>query len=750
MRREERTGLLRIVVLGGGAAFTELHLPALQALGWTSRLVVVEPSARARARLKARDGSLVCVERGYAEFFDDLAEPEEFDAALVALPNSLHAEAVEAALLAGLHVLCEKPLALEARSCERLGQLADDLGRILSVGMVRRFLPSVGALREALRAGFIGPLENVHIECGEPYDWPSDSGSFFAPENGGVLADVGVHYLDLIAELCGACEPIAYTDDWRGGVEANAKLELVSSCGVRIKLALSRTRKLRNTAIFQGERGILVLAHDAHDHCLWRSDDGRLIGKLSAGITSSRDGDGTVREAFIAQWLAFAEAIRGGAAPSVSGRQAAETMRIVEWAYGERKRKRAAFTGAGSETANALARRAWGEGNGGGAPATLRSARVVITGATGFIGGHLVARLSGQTREIIAPVRNYATCVRIARFPVELPRVDLLDLKQVTELMRGARIVFHLAYGSDERGGARLTIEGTRNVVEAAIACGVECVVVMSTVSVFGRPEADAFVDETWPYGERLDEYSASKAEMERWCLQRAASGSGATRIVVLNPSCVYGPEGKLYTQLPIQQARKGKFCWVEEGRGAANYTYVDNLIDAMMLATERAAEAHGQRFIINDGCCSWREFLTPLLGEYALALPSLSAHEILAHRETTQRASLKAIVAHMARDQKLAEMIGTLPVIGRSLRFLFNASPIMRARLAKMRTSNVARANGALSSLPPEWLVDLFGPATARFSSGRAARVLGWRPHVTLAEGQRITAAWLREVGLL
>ena len=194
--------------------------------------------------------------------------------------------------------------------------------------------------------------------------------------------------------------------------------------------------------------------------------------------------------------------------------------------------------------------------------------------------------------DIVAPVRSYRTCAQVARFPISMPRVDLLDYEQVRKSVAGARFVFHLAYGRDGPQQERVTIEGTRNVVEAAIETGAEAVVVLSTIYVFGQPPAE--VDEAWPYRPVGGVYGTSKALMERWCMHRA-QGSGHTRIVVLNASCVYGPGGDAYTALPVRLATEGGFCWINDGRGAANYTYVENLVDAMLLAATSRVKRTGE-----------------------------------------------------------------------------------------------------------------------------------------------------------
>ena len=80
----------------------------------------------------------------------------------------------------------------------------------------------------------VGPVQRVDVEDGNPFCWLSDSGAFFRAENGGVLADMGVHYLDLVQDLLGPLTPVAYRDDWRGGCEANCTYELTTGAGRKV------------------------------------------------------------------------------------------------------------------------------------------------------------------------------------------------------------------------------------------------------------------------------------------------------------------------------------------------------------------------------------------------------------------------------------------------------------------------------------------------------------------------------------
>ena len=729
---------MKFLVLGGGAVVTEYYIPALRLLDLTSNILIVEVSTEVIEILNQKAPDIRCKQIDFREYLKNFSE-ETFDAAIIALPNYLHAEAAEMSLIKGLHVLCEKPLAMSEQDCLRLVGVSEEAGKVLTVGMVRRLLPSVSALREALKAGLIGPLQSIDIEYG-PYTWVSDSGSFFQRENGGLLMDMGVHYLDLMEELIGTLKPVSYQDDYKGGVEANLNFHLVSENGIPVNLILSRTHHLRNTASFKGEYGDLILEKDTFDFCLWRSyRANNLLARLyPQKLFKGGDWPATLTSCFAEQLLEFREAIRGKRSPRVTAEQAAKTMKLIEWAYSNRQDKKV-HTESELRGSDFCVRPA------------LNPVKVVITGGTGFIGGHLVSRLVDLGfSEIIVPVRNYKTCAEVARFPVSMPRINLLDYKQVKTVVGGARFVFHLAYGRDGYDAARITVEGTKNVVNAAIECKVECVVTLSSMYVFGHPDTDQLVDESWPYHPAGGEYGRSKAKMERWCLSRARN-VGSTRIVVLNPSCVYGPCGKTYTQLPIRMARQGIFCWVQEGRGIANYTFIDNLVDAVILATS-CKEAHGQRFIINDGFCSWREFLTPFLGEFANTLPSLSKEELML-KNRPRPVKIRDIISHLVGDIEFIGMINGMPIVSTIKRTVLKYNPKLHSALLDMQHQssgpNIHKSNLSLQ-IPSEWLKDIFGPTKTKFSSEKTRKILGWKPLIQLEEGQEKTQLWLKSIGLL
>jgi nucleoside-diphosphate-sugar epimerase/predicted dehydrogenase len=656
-----------------------------------------------------------------------------FGSALVALPNWLHEDACHRALQQGLHVLCEKPLALQPDACARLAEEADRAGRMLFVGMVRRWLPSVSALREALERGLIGSLASVTFDDGAPYAWLSDSGSFFRPESGGVLADMGVHYLDLLQWLLGPLSPVSYTDDCRGGVEANAIFELKTASGIPVRLALSRTHTLSNRAVFRGARGELILEKERVNGCRWISHDAVLQGDLTPAKPFPNGAwEHTFESCFHQQLATFLARAVGKGVAEVNAREAGSVVSLIDWAYHARQRTPTKNLSAESPRPK------------------LAPAPVIVTGGTGFIGTRLVERLNELGFDsITVPVRSYRNCPGLARFPINLPRIDLLDPAAVRKSVAGAKYVFHLAYGRDGADSARVTTEGTRNVVDAAIDAGAECVVVLSTMYVFGGNQQRKPADESAPYAPRGGEYGKTKAAMERWCLQRAAT-AGRTRIVVLNPSCVYGPGGRTYTLLPAELAKANGFCWVEGGSGAANYVFVDNLVDAIVLAAGCEA-ARGQRFIINDGATTWREFLEPIASLAATDIPSCTVAELRSF-------DYKPLLPDVAR---LARFALHQPEIRRELR----SSRLLNGLLAAGRKLALALPTGVGSGSspqtprasgeeqrprPPGWLADLLGPDDAVFTADKARRVLGWSSRVDLREGQKLSVDWLRETHVL
>lgn len=697
-------GAPTVVVLGGGAVVRECFAPALASLGLADRTTIVD-AVRGTSEATA---AFTQVTGDFRQYLASLPR-QSASHCVVALPNALHFDAVSAALEAGAHVLCEKPLSLSSEQCRTLAARAASAQRTLSVNMVRRLFHGVRAAAAALSQGWPGTLQRIRISHGGAYGWPIASLAPFLPANGGVLADMGVHYLDMARMLFGPLTAEAYEDDWVGGVEADCRFQLRTASGVPVDLRLSRTFPLENAIVAEGTAGTLRLGVDDFQQCVFTP-----VGREEPIVLSTAES---------ARWSFgdyFTEQVRRFVAgqPGVTADDAAETAALIEWAYQHRIPRSARP-----------------------ADVRLENGRVFVTGGTGFIGRHLVERLTADgSGPVTAGFRSFASCASISAYPVHFERVDLLESADLRASVRGHRYLFHLAVARDNETERRLTVEGTRRLVEAAIAEGVESIVVLSTMYVFGH--VDGAVTEASPYQPIGGAYGSTKADMERWLQQRAAT-SGRTRITTLIPTCVYGPGGDTYTKGPVECARDGRFCWIEHGSGLANIVYVENLVDAMIRAA-RTEAAHGERFIVNDETVTWREFLGPMLGPWLDRVPSPTPNEFAAMTSTvTPPATLRDVATSIARSPEVWQTVSRTRLANQFRPLIKKYAPAVVSLRRQAGRARVAPAV-AKADPPPPWLADVYGPFRATYSSAKAERLLGWTPAIPRGEATRRSVAWL------
>ncbi|MFV0399084.1 MAG: Gfo/Idh/MocA family protein [Oscillospiraceae bacterium] len=134
---------------------------------------------------------------------------DDIDAVSVATWNNAHAPASVAAFRAGKHVLCEKPLAMNAEEARQMLEEAEKANKLLMVGFVRRFGDNTAALKALVDAGTLGEIYSAKVgfvrRWGNPGGWFADK----KRSGGGALIDLGVHILDLSRYLSGSPKPIS-------------------------------------------------------------------------------------------------------------------------------------------------------------------------------------------------------------------------------------------------------------------------------------------------------------------------------------------------------------------------------------------------------------------------------------------------------------------------------------------------------------------------------------------------------------
>jgi predicted dehydrogenase len=196
-------------------------------------LVGVADADPARARLAAgSSGARVC--QDYRELLSDAST----EAVVIAAPLHLHEEMATAALSAGKHVLCEKPLANSVEGCRRVVAAADQHRRTLAVGFNHRYYPSVKFMKQAIDAGRIGAIDHLRVFGGHDglanfrADWMYKG----ALSGGGAMMDVGIHMTDLTRYILGDIREVygvATNRIWRvEGSEDNAVAIFKNDAGI--------------------------------------------------------------------------------------------------------------------------------------------------------------------------------------------------------------------------------------------------------------------------------------------------------------------------------------------------------------------------------------------------------------------------------------------------------------------------------------------------------------------------------------
>ncbi|HEX8783988.1 MAG TPA: NAD-dependent epimerase/dehydratase family protein, partial [Steroidobacteraceae bacterium] len=229
---------------------------------------------------------------------------------------------------------------------------------------------------------------------------------------------------------------------------------------------------------------------------------------------------------------------------------------------------------------------------------------ILVTGANGFIGSHVVERLLRDGRKVRGLVRASSDLTFLKGVDVELVRGDIVDRASLDDPMRGVEDAVHAA-GFVSDWGSRdvclsVNVHGTRNVIEAARAAGVRRLVHISTAALHGFPGARN-QDESTPMPETSFAYCESKKQAER---EVFASGLEATAI---RPGNVFGPRDHTFIEKYAHALEQGRGGYIGGGRSWTCPAYVENLADAIALACFEPAAA-GEAFLATDGLdIDWR-----------------------------------------------------------------------------------------------------------------------------------------------
>jgi len=308
--------MLRWGILGPGYIAGKALAPALRACGHD--LAVVGSRSLTRAQAFAANHGVRRARGSYQEVVD----ASDVDAIYVALPNDLHEEWSIAALEAGKHVLCEKPLAMDGDSAGRMAAASARTSKLLMEAVMHRFHPRTAAVLEMIRSGGVGAVRLIHCSFGFPM---REANSYRArPEHGGgALLDVGVYGVATARWIAGGePETVRATQRrWATGIDGTVSAVLAFPAGAQATVVASFDVARHQALTVVGTEATL----DVPRPFTAGADDAAMV---------VRDGEtvGTWRaDPYERMVVAFAEAAAGGSAPLASAEDSVATAVVLDW-----------------------------------------------------------------------------------------------------------------------------------------------------------------------------------------------------------------------------------------------------------------------------------------------------------------------------------------------------------------------------------------------------------------------------------
>jgi predicted dehydrogenase len=314
------------IALVGMGWWGQKMLAVLQAAPSDIRVVrAVEPNIDAVRGLCASKG--VALSADYADALNDPA----VEAVVLATPHSMHTAQIAAAVAAGKHVFCEKPLALTKAEAERSVALCRDAGLVLGMGHERRFEPPVAEMLAMADAGTLGRIHQIEANFSHDkfLSLPRDNWRLKADQApaGGMTA-TGIHLLDLSVRLLGAAESVLcicqqLSSDLPQGDTVAAFVKFRGGGTSYVSASLANPFMSRFTVY--GSKGWIDIRDKAHVE----APDGWIVTSAMAGgpiITREIGKAEPVKDNLVA----FARAVRSGAGYPVTGEHLINNIALLE------------------------------------------------------------------------------------------------------------------------------------------------------------------------------------------------------------------------------------------------------------------------------------------------------------------------------------------------------------------------------------------------------------------------------------
>jgi predicted dehydrogenase/nucleoside-diphosphate-sugar epimerase len=668
---------LRVGLVGAGH-ISEFHTRAVQRIP-NARLVGVTDIVTSRAAgLAAR--------YGLPNVFPTMEAMmnKGVDVIHILTPPATHAPLAIAALQNGCHVMVEKPLAMNVEEVDSISAAATAAQRSVCVNHSLLYDRFVSKALRLVRSGAIGvPLTFDYFRSSEYPPYRGGSLPIHYRDGGYPFLDQGVHALYLAETFLGAIEDVKafygthgsdsnlLYDEWRVAAQCQR-----GTANIQISW---NVRPLQNWFVVQGTEGVLR----ANLFAMWVTHSrqlplpkapARALQAMCEGLSiCAQVPANIVRFASkkIVQYdglhslvTAFYRALQTDTAIPVPPDQARST---VHW------------TNRVSQVANAAKFKFQAQFQSKG------RAKVLVTGANGLIGRHLVRHLLQKGDRVRIFVRRQPPAEFMNNLNIEVFLGDLGDPAAVDQAVAGTKIVYHL--GATMKGSThdheRGTVCGTQNVVDSVLRHDVHRLVYISSLSCLhaAAPDGGAVVTEDWAvesFPAKRGAYTQAKTEAEK--IVRDAVRHRQLRAVVLRPGRVFGPGMTLLT--PEVARRIGNFFVIlGDGTHELPLVFVEDVVNAIVLAAENS-KFDGRVFHIVDRTHITQNQLVrdyilknektakvvhvPVAILYALAAGLEVLSKVLNRAAPLSTYRLKSTLARMQFDCSRAEKeIGWRPLVG-------------------------------------------------------------------------------------
>jgi len=385
---------------------------------------------------------------------------------------------------------------------------------------------------------------------------------------------------------------------------------------------------------------------------------------------------------------------------------------------------------------------------------SLKNKRILVTGATGFIGGRIVERLIlEQGAEVVALVHQFKNASRLARFPVRMVGGDVGDRSSLEHAAQGCDAIIHAAMsmgGSGEQN-RRANVEGTQNVCEVAKALRAR-LVHFSTVSVYGNPLGPKLTEDL-PKNPVGDDYGLLKLDAERAVQQAQRAGLAAT---ILQPTIVYGP-WSFWSTYATNLLKSDALALPRGGEGICNAVYVDDVVDAVILSLTCEQMPSGPFLISGAKATTWREyFQAHFFAEQKGKIISMTEEELADFRQAYNTPQPKPPLLPEKWKSHLKGSIIEIP----GFKKFYNSPAGPKALYRKLRGRpqiQTSESGPPVEALGAEAVKKSFPSAghlsllesQAAVDIQLAKDELGYAPKFDLARGAALTRQWARWAGV-